>query len=211
LNLGVLVNCSTSISSKYGTLTDIVDAARKSPGKLNFGAISPGSTQNLSAHLFKQLTGIDVTIVPFRTTPDLVTALLRNDVDVGFDYYAGLQSVINDKKVRVTAVSGEKRIALLANVPTAEESGFPDFVVVGWNALTAPAGLIPRLRRPCRPAWDRRVASRAVPATARFSQGSPVAAPRSPAAPASICVAIAESYRHRARRPCYDPCQVAIV
>jgi tripartite-type tricarboxylate transporter receptor subunit TctC len=52
-----------------------------------------------------------------------------------------LQSVINDKKVRVTAVSGEKRISLLANVPTAEESGFPDFVVVGWNALTAPAGL----------------------------------------------------------------------
>jgi tripartite-type tricarboxylate transporter receptor subunit TctC len=61
LNLGVLVNCSTSISSKYGTLTDIVDAARKSPRKLNFGAINPGSTQNLSAHLFKQLTGIDVT------------------------------------------------------------------------------------------------------------------------------------------------------
>ena len=64
---------ATSINSKYETLTDIVDAARKVPGKLNFGAINPGSTQNLSAHLFKQLTGIDVTIVPFRTTPDLVT------------------------------------------------------------------------------------------------------------------------------------------
>jgi tripartite-type tricarboxylate transporter receptor subunit TctC len=132
---------ATSINSKYETLTDIVDAARKAPGKLNFGAINPGSTQNLSAHLFKQLTGIDVTIVPFRTTPDLVTALLRNDVDVGFDYYAGLQSVINDKKIRVTAVSGEKRIPLLPNVPTAGDSGFPDFVVVGWNALAAPAGL----------------------------------------------------------------------
>jgi tripartite-type tricarboxylate transporter receptor subunit TctC len=132
---------ATSIKSKLETLTDIVDAARKSPGKLNFGAINPGSTQNLSAHLFRQLTGIDVTIVPFRTTPDLVTALLRNDVDVGFDYYAGFQSVIDDKKIHVAAVSGEMRVPLLPNVPTAKESGFPDYVVVGWNALAAPAGL----------------------------------------------------------------------
>ena len=132
---------ATSIKSKYETLKDIVEAARKSPGKLNFGAINPGSTQNLSAHLFRQLTGIDVTIVPFRTTPELVTALLRNDVDVGFDYYAGFQSVIDDKKVRIAAVSGERRLGLLPNVPTARESGFPDFVVIGWNALAAPAGL----------------------------------------------------------------------
>jgi tripartite-type tricarboxylate transporter receptor subunit TctC len=81
---------ATPMRSKYETLKDIVEAASKTPGKLNFGAINPGSTQNLSAHMFKQLTGIDVTIVPFRTTPDLVTALLRNDVDVGFDYYARL-------------------------------------------------------------------------------------------------------------------------
>jgi tripartite-type tricarboxylate transporter receptor subunit TctC len=132
---------ATSIKSKYETLKDIVEAARKSPGKLNFGAINPGSTQNLSAHLFRQLTGIDVTIVPFRTTPELVTALLRNDIDVGFDYYAGFQSVIDDKKVRIAAVSGERRLGLLPNVPTARESGFPDFVVIGWNALAAPAGL----------------------------------------------------------------------
>jgi tripartite-type tricarboxylate transporter receptor subunit TctC len=132
---------ASSIKSKYETLADIVDAARKAPGKLNFGAINPGSTQNLSAHLFKQLTGIDVAIIPFRTTPDLVTALLRNDVDVGFDYYAGLQAVIDDKKIHIAAVSGEKRVPLLPNVPTARESGFPDFVVVGWNALAAPAGV----------------------------------------------------------------------
>jgi tripartite-type tricarboxylate transporter receptor subunit TctC len=132
---------ATSIKSKYETLKDIIDAARKTPGKLNFGAINPGSTQNLSAHMFKQLTGIDVTIVPFRTTPDLVTALLRNDVDVGFDYYAGLQSVIDDKKIHIAAISGEKRVPLLPKVPTAGESGFPDFVVIGWNALAAPAGL----------------------------------------------------------------------
>ena len=53
----------------------------------------------------------------------------------------GFQSVIDDKKIRIAAVSGEKRLPLLPNVPTSRESGFADFVVIGWNALAAPAGL----------------------------------------------------------------------
>jgi tripartite-type tricarboxylate transporter receptor subunit TctC len=67
--------------SPLKTLQDVVAAARKSPGKLNFGAINPGSTQNLSAHLLKQVSGVDVAIVPFKTTPDLITAVLRGDID----------------------------------------------------------------------------------------------------------------------------------
>ncbi len=131
---------ATSNKSKYETLRDIVDAARKNPGKLNFGAINPGSTQNLSAHLLKQMASIDATVVTFRTTPELITALLRNDIDVGFDYYAGFQSAIADNKIHIAAVAGEKRNALLPDVPTAKES-VPGFVVVGWNALTAPGKL----------------------------------------------------------------------
>ena len=84
--------------SPLKTLQDVVAAARKNPGKLNFGAINPGSTQNLSAHLLKQVSGVDVTIVPYKTTPDLVTSVLRGDVDVGFDFYAGLQAVISDNQ-----------------------------------------------------------------------------------------------------------------
>src|SRR5215207_7086752 len=63
---------ATPGNSPYKTVREIIDAATRSPGKLNFGAINPGSTQNLSAHLFKQLTGVDVTIVAYRTTPDLI-------------------------------------------------------------------------------------------------------------------------------------------
>ena len=66
---------ATPADSPYKTVQDIIKAARANPGKLNFAAINPGSTQNLSAHLFKQLTGIDATIVTYRTTPDLITAL----------------------------------------------------------------------------------------------------------------------------------------
>ena len=132
-------------TSPYRSLKDVVEAARKSPGKLNLGAINPGSTQNLSAHLFKQITGVDVTIIPFRTTPDLVTALLRGDVDVGFDYYAGLEANLPSGKLRIIAVSGDTRDSLLKDVPTAVESGFPQYVVTSWNGLTARAGTPPEI------------------------------------------------------------------
>src|SRR5262249_49914713 len=98
-------------------------------------------TQNLSAHLLKQVGELDVTIVPFKTTPDLITAILRGDVDVGFDFYAGFQSVIVDNKVRIVATSGEQRNPLLPDVPTAKDSGFPQYSVTSWNGLAAPAGL----------------------------------------------------------------------
>ncbi len=132
---------ATPADSPYKTVQDIIKAARANPGKLNLAAINPGSTQNLSAHLFKQLTGIDAAIVTYRTTPDLITALIRKDVDVVFDFYAGLQSAIADKKIHIAASSDEKRNPLLPDVPTARESGLPDYVVTSWNALSAPAGL----------------------------------------------------------------------
>jgi putative tricarboxylic transport membrane protein len=126
--------------SPYKTLQDIVHAARKSPGKLNLGAINPGSTQNLSAHLFQQVTGAKCTIVPYRTTPDLITALLRGDVDLGFDFYAALKPVIAPGKVRIIASSGEERDPLLKEVPTAKESGFPSYIVTSWNGIGARSG-----------------------------------------------------------------------
>lgn len=127
--------------SRLKTLPDVVASARNNPGRLNFGAINPGSTQNLSAHLLKQVSGVDVTIIPYKTTPDLITAILRGDVDVGFDFYAALQPVIIDNKVRIVASSGEERNPLLRNVPTARESGFPQYIVTSWNGLASAAGL----------------------------------------------------------------------
>jgi tripartite-type tricarboxylate transporter receptor subunit TctC len=126
-------------NSPYKSLSEVVDAARKNPGKLTLGAINPGSTQNLSAHLFQQVTGAEYTIVPYRTTPDLVTALLRGDVDLAFDFYAGLEGEIGPGKIRIIATSGEQRDPLLKDVPTAKESGFPDYIVTSWNGLVAPA------------------------------------------------------------------------
>jgi len=127
--------------SPLKTLQDVVAGAGKSPGKLNFGAINPGSTQNLSAHLLKQVSGVDVAIVPFKTTPDLITAVLRGDIDVAFDFYAALKPVISDNKVRIIATSGEEPNPLLRHVPTAKDSGFPSYIVTSWNGLASSAGM----------------------------------------------------------------------
>jgi tripartite-type tricarboxylate transporter receptor subunit TctC len=128
-------------TSPYKSVKDLIEAARKAPGKFNLGAINPGSTQNLSAHLFQQVSGAEFTIVTYRTTPDLVTALLRGEVDLGFDYYAGFESTIGPDKLRIIATSGEKRDAVLKEVPTVKESGLPDYAVTSWNGLGAPAGV----------------------------------------------------------------------
>ena len=116
---------AVSDASPYKSVRDVVDAARKNPGRLNLGAINPGSTQNLSAHLFQQVTGAEYTIVPYRTTPDLVTALLRGDVDVGFDFYAGFQAAIGPGKMRIIATaSGPSRSVARSGAEAAGESGF---------------------------------------------------------------------------------------
>jgi len=128
-------------NSPYKSLKDVVDAAKQSPGKLNLGAINPGSTQNLSAHLFQQVTEAEFAIVTYRTTPELVTALLRGDVDLGFDYYAGFVGEIADGKLRIIATSGEERDPLLKDIPTAKESGFPQYVVTSWNGVAGPAAM----------------------------------------------------------------------
>ena len=128
-------------TSPYKTVKDVIDAARAAPGKLNLGAVNPGSTQNLSAHLFEQVSGAKFTIVTYRTTPDLVTALLRGDVDVGFDFFAGFGTTIAPDKLHIIATSGEERDPLLKDVPTAKESGLPDYIVTSWNGVGTRAGV----------------------------------------------------------------------
>src|SRR5215472_13972039 len=132
---------ATRAAGPLQTVADILSAARQNPGTLNFGTIAPGSTQNLSAELFKIAAGIDVAIVTYRTTPELVTGLMRGDVQVGFEYYAGLNAAVSGGQLKAVATTGGKRALALPAVPTVAESGLPDYVVESWNALSGPGGL----------------------------------------------------------------------
>lgn len=125
--------------SAMKTLQDALALAKKDPAKFNVGTISPGSTQNVMGELFRSATGIPMTIVPYRTSGDVLTSLLRDDTQIGVESYAALKSAIDAKTIRAIAASGDKRSPIQPAVPTLKESGI-DAEVVGWNALVAPAG-----------------------------------------------------------------------
>jgi tripartite-type tricarboxylate transporter receptor subunit TctC len=130
----------TREGSPLKSLQDVVQYAKANPGKLNIGTINPGSTQNLAAELFKSTAGLQLTIVPFRTSPDMATAVLRGDVDIAFEFFAAAQGLIRDKKLVVLASTGPQRTPYLPQVPTVMESGIKDFDVSSWNAISVPAG-----------------------------------------------------------------------
>jgi tripartite-type tricarboxylate transporter receptor subunit TctC len=134
---------TTNAAGPYATLGDLLKEARANPGKLNVGTINVGSTQNLGAELLRSAAGINVTIIPYRTTPDTVIALLRNDVQLAVEYYATMKSGIEDGKLRLLATSGEKRSELSPDSPTVAEAGVPGYEVRSWNALFAKAGTPP--------------------------------------------------------------------
>src|SRR5262249_52351126 len=120
------------------TVGDIIAAAKQKPGKLNFGTINPGSNQHLAAELFRSMAQINVARIPHKTTPDLITALLRGDIDVVFEYEAGLGAMMTDPRVAVVAYTGPQRISHLPDVPTVAESGLPGYDVTSWNGVAAP-------------------------------------------------------------------------
>jgi tripartite-type tricarboxylate transporter receptor subunit TctC len=132
---------ATKADGPLKSVTDIVAAARTNPGKLNFGSIAPGSTQNLSAELFKSVADISAAVVTYRTSPELVTGLLRGDIQVGFEYYAGVNAPVREGKLIAVATTGAHRTPALPAVPTVREGGLPDYVVESWNALSGPAGM----------------------------------------------------------------------
>lgn len=131
--------------SPNDSVQKLVAYGKAHPGKLNLGTVAPGSTQNLSAELFKLLTGVDATIITFKTTPELVTAIIRGDIDVGFDYLAAFRPSIAGKQIKIIATGGDKPNAELPGVPTVKDSGYPEYLVTSWNALQARVGIPPAI------------------------------------------------------------------
>jgi tripartite-type tricarboxylate transporter receptor subunit TctC len=132
-DLVLLVNPDSGYNDLQTLLNDRGD-------NLRIATINPGSTQNLSAELFKSLASRNATIIPYRTTPDVLGALLRGEVDLAIDAYTALKGAIDNNQVRPIAVTGEVRNPAMPDIPTAAESGITDFVVTGWNALYARTG-----------------------------------------------------------------------
>jgi tripartite-type tricarboxylate transporter receptor subunit TctC len=128
-----------SSASRLASMQDLMAFAKANPGKLNIATINVGSTQNLSAELFRSMTGVDATIVPFKGSPAVITALRGNEVQVAFEMLAPVMAQAKDGAVKILAVTGDRRFPGLPDVPTVAESGVPGYASSSWNAIAAPA------------------------------------------------------------------------
>ena len=138
---------ATNAESGFKTLADFIAAAKAKPGTLNVGTINIGSTQNLSAELFKTAAGIDFTIIPYRGTPELLVSTMQGNVGLMIDSYSSMKGNLAEGKLRPLASSGPVRSESTPDLPTLQEAGVADYDVVSWNALFAPAATPPDIVR----------------------------------------------------------------
>jgi tripartite-type tricarboxylate transporter receptor subunit TctC len=141
----------TSPDAGVTTLQELLAKAAARAGGIRIATINPGSTQHLSAELFKSKAGIPGTVISYRTTPDVLGALLRGEVDLAIDAYTALKGPIEGGQALALAVTGEARNPALPEVPTVAEAGIADYVVTGWNAIythaATPDAIVERLNQ----------------------------------------------------------------
>jgi tripartite-type tricarboxylate transporter receptor subunit TctC len=122
------------------SVPQLIAHARANPGKLNYGSAGHGNATHLAAELFKLRTGVDIVHVPYKGAADAVTGVLGGQVQMFFGDIGGTLPLVREGALRALAVSSERRNALLPDVPTMMESGVPDYVVLTYIGVVAPAG-----------------------------------------------------------------------
>ena len=125
------------------TAQDLVEYARKNPGKLNYGSPGYGTSPQLSSELFKAMTHTFIVHIPFRGAGPSIAALLANDVQMMIDNIPPQVPLIKSGKVRALAVTSLHRVNVLPEVPTMDEVGLKGYEIVSWFGLAAPAGTPP--------------------------------------------------------------------
>ena len=128
-------------TSPHKTVADVLAFHKKNPGKMTFASSGNGSSDHLTAELFWQQTATSGSHVPYKGGAPAITDLLGGVVDAGFMNINSVIQHINAGKLRAVAVTGDKRSALLPNVPTLVESGVKNVDVYSWQAVVAPRGL----------------------------------------------------------------------
>ena len=121
------------------SVNELIALAKAKPGQLNFASTGSGSTQHLSAELFKSMAGIDMTHIPYKGSSLAYPDLLAGNVSLMFENMLSMLPNAKSGKVRALAVTGTKRSAAMPDLPTVADS-VPGFSAVGWYGVLAPAG-----------------------------------------------------------------------
>ena len=140
-----------SPDSPAKTIKELIAQAKSSGGKFNIGSINIGTTQHLSAELFKSMAALDITGVPFNNTAGVLTALRGNSLQVAMEFLPPVLSQIRANTLRAIAVTSLTRSPMLPNVPTLNESGLPGYEVNSWNGIAVaaktPKAIVERLNK----------------------------------------------------------------
>jgi tripartite-type tricarboxylate transporter receptor subunit TctC len=121
-------------------LKELIALFQKNPGKMNFASAGTASTSYLAGEIFKQVAKVDIVHIPYKGTPDAMNSIMRNDTQLYFASPTYSPGLIEAKKIKVLAVSGETRVKRFPDVPTAREAGLPGYVYNSWFGVMAPAG-----------------------------------------------------------------------
>ena len=127
------------------TLPEFIAYARANPGKLTYAHAGAGTSQHLAAELLKSMTGIDIRPVAYRGTTALLPDLLAGRIPMSFGNIVNVAPLVKEGKLRAFAVTSLKRSAVMPDLPTMAESGYPGFEAVPWFGLMAPAGTPPAI------------------------------------------------------------------
>lgn len=127
--------------SPLRSLEDLVEAARRNPGRVSGGTGGVASDANFALLIFQQAAGIRFNIVPFKSGNETPTAVLGGHVDFGIGVLSAPIALVRGGNLRVLAVSGAQRIGELPEVPTLRERGFTQTYLDNWNGLFVPAGI----------------------------------------------------------------------
>ena len=126
--------------SKFHTLSDLLQFARTNPGRLNYGSTGEGSIHHMTVALFAAMTKTKYVNVAYRGEQEILTGMLRGDVDFGMATITVAAPFIRSGTVRALAITSKNHWKGLPHVPTMEEAGVPDYEVISWSGFAAPRG-----------------------------------------------------------------------
>jgi tripartite-type tricarboxylate transporter receptor subunit TctC len=132
---------AASPKAPFTTVRELIDYAKKNPGKLSNASSSNGSPGHVSGELFKYMTGTEIVHVPYKGGPPAIADLIAGNVQLMFESTNSIAAHVRAGRVRALAVTGAHRAHSLPDVPTMIEAGVPGYEVTAWSGIIAPAGL----------------------------------------------------------------------